>query len=62
MTTTGARYLGKKLTGYTKFLSEARVRTVINITCFSPHNHRFQEGTTYRKTIYQRLGLCSLLG
>ena len=51
MTTTGARYLGKKLTGYTKFLSEARVRTVINITFFSPHNHRFQEGNIFLKSL-----------
>jgi len=55
MTTTSAfkntRYLGKKLTGCTKFLFEARVRTVINITCFSPHNRRFQEVKIFLKSL-----------
>ena len=35
-------YLGKQLTGYTKFLFEASIRTFINITCLSPHTSRLR--------------------
>ena len=35
-------YLGKILTGYTKFLFEACVRTFIIVTCLSPHTCRLQ--------------------
>ena len=53
-------YLGKKLTGYTKFLFEACVRTFIIIMCLSPHTRRFQEVNILLKYLLSQNSFSSL--
>ena len=53
-------YLGKKLTGYTKFHFKACVRWFINIMCLSPHTRRFQEVNILLKYLLAQNSFSSL--